>query len=106
MNKNIGLASLLTVLAVLCMSVFAILTFTTAKADERLSKISADSVESYYRAEYEAQQILRDIRQGIIPENVTESNNEYTYDCIISEHLKLEVTVRDFEIISLKEKER
>lgn len=107
MNKNLGVASLLTVLAVLCMSIFAILTFTTAKADDRLSKATATSVENYYNAEYEAQKILADIRNGNIPENVEQNNNEYIYKCNISENLVLKVRVevkgKDYRILSWRE---
>ncbi len=107
MNKNLGLASLLTVLAVLCMSIFAILTFTTAKADDKLSKATATSVENYYNAEYEAQKILADIRNGNVPENVEKINNEYIYKCSISENLVLSVRVEvkgeDYKILSWRE---
>lgn len=109
MNRNLGVASLLTVLAVLCMSIFAILTFTTAKADDKLSEVTASSVENYYNAEYEAQKILADIRNGNIPENVEKYNDEYVYTCNISENLVLKVRVEvkegDYKIISWKEEE-
>lgn len=106
MNRNIGLASLLTVLAVLCIGIFAILTFTTAKMDDRLSKISATAVEGYYNAEYEAQQIIANIRNGNIQEK--SENDEYTFTCEISDNRKLEVTVEikgnDYKIINWTEK--
>ncbi|MCM1221809.1 MAG: hypothetical protein NC548_45795 [Lachnospiraceae bacterium] len=105
MNRNIGFASLLTVLAVLCISIFAILTFTTAKMDERLSKISATSVGDYYNAEYEAQQIIANIRNGNIEKS---ENDEYTFTCEISDNRKLEVTAEikgnDYRIIAWTEK--
>ena len=89
----VGVCSLLVILAILCMTVFAILTVSSAKSEQRLSQISADAVAAYYRADAEAEIIFSDIRSGNVPENVTVENNVYSYSCPISSNLFLNVKV-------------
>lgn len=65
-----GGASLLTVFAVLCLTVFALLSLSTVRADQRLSEASARAVEEYYAADCKAQEILARLRYGELPANV------------------------------------
>lgn len=90
----VGGASLLVVFAVLCLTVFVLLSLTTVSADDRVSKASADSVYDYYSADFEAQEILAQIRAGEIPEGVTVSGNVYSYECSLSDTRALSVEVR------------
>ena len=89
----VGGCSLLVIFAILCLTVFAILTLSTAKAELRLSQISADAVYAYYQADAEAEMIFSEIRSGNIPQNVTVENNVYSYSCPISPTLFLNVEV-------------
>lgn len=55
-NKNstgvsVGSISLLVIFLVLCMSIFAVLSLTTAKAELRLSEKSAQAIKDYYAAD-------------------------------------------------------
>lgn len=55
-NRNnlplgVGLTSVFTVLLVLTLSIFAVLTLSTARADLALSQINADTVSAYYAAD-------------------------------------------------------
>jgi len=52
----VGIITIITVLLVLTLSIFAALTLTTAKADLALSEINAETVQSYYAADREAAQ--------------------------------------------------
>ena len=51
----VGGSSLLVIFAVLCLTVFALLTLSTAAADSRLSQDAADAVEAYYQADSQAE---------------------------------------------------
>ena len=55
----VGGVSLLVVFAVLCLTVFALLSLSTVRADARLSEASAQSVADYYAADCEAQKNTR-----------------------------------------------
>jgi len=99
MNKNkkgmtlVGGSSLLVIFATLCFTVFALLTLSTVKADLRLADASVQSVEDYYRADCEAEEILAALRAGKIPEDVVREGNTYSYACKISETGELQVVV-------------
>ena len=60
----VGGASLLVVFAVLCLTVFALLSLSTVRANGRLSEASAQAVADYYAADCAAQEILARLRAG------------------------------------------
>lgn len=67
----IGGASLLVVFAVLCLTVFALLSLTTVQADVRIADASAKAVTDYYAADRKAQEVLACLRTGApTPEDV------------------------------------
>lgn len=67
----IGGSSLLTVFAVLALTVFALLSLSTVRADVRLADSAAEAVTGYYAADCRAQEILARLRNGEKPEGVT-----------------------------------
>lgn len=81
----VGGASLLVVFAVLCLTVFALLSLTTIRADERLSEASAKAVSDYYAADFEAERVFAELRAGEWPDCVSIDGNIYSYECPISE---------------------
>ena len=89
----IGGSSLLVIFAILCLTVFAILALSTAKAEQKLSQISANAVSAYYQADADAELIFSEIRNGNVPENVSFENNVYSYSCQISSNLFLNVEI-------------
>ena len=104
----VGGVSLLVVFAVLCLTVFALLSLATVQADVRLADASAKAVSDYYAADCQAQEILARLQNGEQPEGVTFSGSgllraEYTVP--ISENQELQVSVvlrgiahREYEI--------
>lgn len=88
-----GGSSLMVIFAVLCLVIFAVLSLSTAQAEMRLSRSSAEAVREYYLAEAEANRILSDIRSGRVPDGVGVSGDKYSYSCPISETRTLFVTV-------------
>ncbi|MBQ7936894.1 MAG: hypothetical protein IJ283_00120 [Oscillospiraceae bacterium] len=99
----VGGSSLVVIFAVLCLTVFALLSLSTVKADKRLADINEKAVENYYAADLEAEKMLSEIRAGNLPEGVTVSGNVYSYSCPVSETQKLcvevKVTKSGFDII-------
>lgn len=92
----VGGVSLLVVFAVLCLTVFALLSLATVQADSRLSEASARAVSDYYAADYEAQCILARLRAGERPEGVTYSGSGLLYALYavpISDTQELQVSV-------------
>ena len=66
-NKNshsasgIGVVTLFVVLLILCLTVFAVLTFASANADMRLSAKNSEMVEAYYAADNAATRISAEV---------------------------------------------
>ncbi len=106
----VGGVSLLVAFAVLCLTVFALLSLTTVQADARLADASARAVEDYYAADCAAQEILARLRAGETPAEVESHGYDswhrgtrYTYTCPISDSQELDVEVlvdgEDYEIL-------
>ena len=99
MNKSkrgitlVGGSSLLVIFSVLCLTVFALLALSTVKADIRIADASIQSIEEYYRADCEAEEILAQLRQGNIPDGVEQEGNLYAYTCPVSDTQELSVLV-------------
>lgn len=95
----VGGSSLLVIFAVLCLTVFALLTLSTATADSRLSQDAADAVEAYYQADSQAEALWARLRDGEQPKEVTETMEDagstlYKYTVPISQEQELQVCLR------------
>ncbi|MDR3728973.1 MAG: hypothetical protein Q3X94_04255 [Oscillospiraceae bacterium] len=95
----VGGSSLLVIFAVLCLTVFALLTLSTAAADGRLSQEAADAVEAYYQADSQAEALWARLRAGERPEEVTETAEDagstlYEYTVPVSQGQELRVSLR------------
>ena len=89
----VGASSLVVIFAILCITIFALLSVSTANAEEALSINSADHVKEYYAADAEAEIILADIRAGNMPDGVKFTGSTYEYACKIDENQELQVEV-------------
>jgi len=69
---SVGGSSILTIFAVLCFLVFALLSLSTAKANYNLSEKSVKAVSNYYAADTKAEEIYSQIRAG----NMTDGNRK------------------------------
>ena len=87
----VGGSSLLVIFAVLCLTVFAMLSLSTAQAERRLSDASAAAVLAYYAADLEAEEIFARLRAGEQVDAVTHTGSTYSYGCPISEYQTLKV---------------
>lgn len=106
----VGGTSLLVVFAVLCLTVFALLSLSTVRADVRLADASARAVTNYYAADCQAQAVLAWLRTGEgkeqlqLPEDFTmtttisdypdHSETVYAYAIPISVTQELQVEVQ------------
>jgi len=98
-----GVSSLLIIFSVLCLTVFAILSVSTASAGSRLSEKAAQSVTDYYAADSQAEKTIAALRSGEIPEGVSADGDIYSFTCPASDTLELQVNVRisgtDYEVL-------
>ena len=98
-----GGSTLMVIFAVLCISVFAILSLSGSLAGGRMSDASADAVSSYYMADVNAEEILADIRSGEIPQGVNKSGDIYSYRCPMTDTTAIDVQVKvqgdEYEIL-------
>lgn len=101
---SVGGSSILTIFAVLCFIIFALLSLSTAKANRVLAQKSVDAISHYYQADTQAEEILAQIRQGQVPEGVEKDGNRYAYSCPVDDNqqLTIEVEYRDNEVRILK----
>ena len=90
----VGGSSLLVIFAVLCLTIFALLSLSTVQADGRLTQSAAKAVKAYYDADAKAEEILADLRRGVVADGVEQNGDCYTYVCEVSQTQKLTVTVR------------
>ena len=89
----IGGSCLMTIFAVICLVVFALLSVSTVQADGRLSKTQAEAVSAYYAADCRAEEILSQLRSGIVPDGVLCEGDIYRYECAVSKTQTLKVAV-------------
>ena len=90
----VGGSCLLVIFAVLCLTVFALLSLSTVQANGRLADASVAAVSAYYQADCQAEAVLARLRSGQVPEGVAADGDTYTYTCPISATQSLEVRVR------------
>ena len=99
----VGGSSLLVIFSVLCVAIFALMSLTSATNDTKLNDKSLQAVSDYYAADCAAEEILAQLRQGIVPEGVRLEDGVYSYVCPISETLELRTAVRvngtDYEVL-------
>ena len=100
----LGGSSLLVVFAVLTLTVFALLSLSTVRADVRLGDATEKMVSGYYAADVKAQEILAKLRTGApLPEDVEfeatisdypdHSETIFSYSIPISDTQELQVEV-------------
>lgn len=58
---GVGLSSMLMIFVMLCLTTFAVLSLTTARADSRLSDRAAAAAEDYYQAQCQAEEWLAEV---------------------------------------------
>ena len=90
----VGAGMLLVSFAVLCLVAFAALYLSSAGAEDRLSRASAETLLARREADAEAEAILARLRAGEVPEGVRQENDVYDYTVPIAPDRELRVSVR------------
>lgn len=97
---TIGGSSLLVIFAVLCLTVFALLSLSTVQSDGRLSDKTYEATVGYYEADSRAEEILSSLRCGFVPDGVILRDvvhdftvDLYSYSVAITDSQALEVDV-------------
>lgn len=91
---GVGVSSLVVIFAVLCMSVFGVLSLSEAQTQNALGEKNRQHIENYYKADCRAQEILAKLRMGEVPPGVIGENGSYSYYCEISDTQTLWVQVK------------
>lgn len=89
----VGGSSLLVIFAVLCLTVFALLSLSSAQAEQRQADAANKAIREYYNADLQAQEIYALLRSGETVEGVREENGIYSYEVSISQRQVLSVQV-------------
>jgi len=84
---------LLVIFGVLCLTVFAVLSVSTALSDKRLSDAALQAVQQTYEADAQAETILAALRRGEVPAGVTRSGEDYSFAVPVSDTTVLAVSV-------------
>ena len=104
MNKNqpaffnVGGATLLMLFAVLCLTVFAVLSLISAKSQSALVQKSADAVTAYYQADTRAAEIYDEVAAGNLSSVKTQASaagTSYTYSVKIDDNQELQVALTE-----------
>ena len=91
----VGGSALLVILAVLCLTVFAVMALAAEQVNSRRAQASAQAAEAYYAAQEEAERILAQLRAGERPDGVhEEGDGRCTYACPIEDGRELQVELR------------
>ena len=100
----IGGSSLLVIFAVLCLTVFALLSLSTVQAEKRMADAAAEAVTDYYAADLQAQEVFARLRAGERVDGVMQTGQTYTYAVPVSGHQTLLVVLKEkdgcWEVIS------
>lgn len=100
----IGSSSLIMVFIVLCMAIFAAITFLTASNEKKLTNQSAEFLEKYYMANEQAGNILSDIQKAIDETGETKNLSINTDVSItyVENGLEFDVPVTEALVIKVK----
>lgn len=93
----VGGSSLLVIFAVLCLTVFALLSLGSVQAERRLADAAVQSVTDYYEADLLAEQIFARLRLGEQVDGVEEIDGIYDYKISISDRQVLTVQLQKDE---------
>lgn len=90
----VGGCSLLTIFGVLCLTVLALLSLSTAVAEKKQAQVAAQSVQSWYQADLQAQEVFAHLRAGEEVPQVETDGEMYCFRIPISHSRVLDVELR------------
>lgn len=90
----VGGSSLLVIFAVLCLTVFALLSLSSVQAERRLADAAVQSVTDYYEADLQAEAVFARLRSGETVDGVREKDGIYEFEISISHRQTLAVRLQ------------
>jgi len=87
----VGGSSLLVIFAVLCLTVFALLSLSSVQAERRLADAATQAVTDYYEADLRAEEIFARLRSGEKIAGIEEKDGKYQFEVPVSGRQKLAV---------------
>jgi len=90
----VGGSSLLVIFAVLCMTVFSLLSLSSVLAERRLADAAAQSVTDYYEADLRAEELFARLRKGEPVAGVEEIGSTYKFTVPVSRRQILSVQLQ------------
>ena len=87
----VGGSSLLVIFAVLCLTVFALLSLSSVQAERRLADAATQAVVDYHEADLRAEEILARLRSGEQIPDLQEKDGTYEFEVPISGRQTLSV---------------
>lgn len=90
----VGGSSLLVIFAVLCLTVFALLSLSSVQAERRLADAAVQSVTDYYGADLQAEAVFARLRSGETVSGVRETDGIYEFEIPISHRQALAVRLQ------------
>lgn len=113
MSMGIGLSTLMMVFTVLCLTIFATLSFFQAKRNLKETDLIVNSSIEYYDADYKACVVYKDLlnnldnKDYLAENNIEVEGNTYSYSIKINDtcslDVKLEYNNNSFTILSWQE---
>lgn len=113
MSMGIGLSTLMMVFTVLCLTIFATLSFLQAKRNLKETDLMVNSSVEYYGADYKASVIYKDLLDNLDnldylnENNIEVEGNTYSYSIKINDtsslDVKLEYNDNSFTILKWQE---
>ena len=89
----VGGRSLLVIFAVLCLTVFSLLSLSSVQAERRLADAATQSVVDYYQADLRAEEIFARLRDGEQIAGIEENDGKYQFEVPISGRQTLAVVL-------------
>lgn len=93
----VGASTILTIFAVLCLMIFALLALSTANTNAKLAQKAADNIKAYYQADKRAEELFSQLRRGEAPPEVTFQEGIYSYCCPMTDTTSLKVEIEKTE---------
>ncbi len=102
-SVGIGMSTFMMIFTVLCLTIFATLTYLQAKHNAQEVDRIVEASQAYYEADYTASSIYKALKTNyddstfLTENNITKEGNQYSYCVQISQTRELQVTIQENE---------
>ncbi len=102
-SVGVGMSTFMMIFIVLCLTIFATLTYLQAKHNLEETNQIIEASQAYYDADYTATSIYKSLKTNylntefLVENNITKQGNEYSYVVQMSDTRELQVTIVENE---------